>query len=261
MTFGARTTLAALLISTSPAYAGTSATIPSPNWPDGFTTRVEALALLQTFNAQLLSNDSATATLEQWCAVHQLSREPRIIAERVAGVEKPPTAEQRRDLGVSDTVPVHYRRVRLLCGATVLSEADNWYLPGRLTPEMNDLLDKTDTPFGKAVQTLRFRRHTISAKLLWQPLPESWEVSADAMNQEAESLPVSAHAPKQGAVLTLPAQVLEHRAILTLPDGTPFSEVVETYTRNILAFPCPCVPEVWVVAQRLHPLHSGAMKP
>jgi hypothetical protein len=29
--------------------------------------------------------------------------------------------------------------------------------------------------------------------------------------------------------------VLEHRAILSLPDGTPFSEVVETYTANVLA--------------------------
>jgi hypothetical protein len=32
---------------------------------------------------------------------------------------------------------------------------------------------------------------------------------------------------------------LEHRAILTLPDGTPFSEVVESYTANVLAFPVP----------------------
>jgi hypothetical protein len=35
--------------------------------------------------------------------------------------------------------------------------------------------------------------------------------------------------------LCTPAQVLRHRALLTLPDGTPFSEVVETYTSNVLA--------------------------
>jgi hypothetical protein len=35
----------------------------------------------------------------------------------------------------------------------------------------------------------------------------------------------------------MPSKLLEHRAVLTLPDGTPFSEVVETYTDNILAFP------------------------
>jgi hypothetical protein len=33
--------------------------------------------------------------------------------------------------------------------------------------------------------------------------------------------------------------LLEHRAVLTLPDGTPFSEVVETYTNHILDFPAP----------------------
>jgi hypothetical protein len=33
----------------------------------------------------------------------------------------------------------------------------------------------------------------------------------------------------------LPSHVLEHRAVLTLPDGMPFSEVVETYTGNVLA--------------------------
>jgi hypothetical protein len=34
----------------------------------------------------------------------------------------------------------------------------------------------------------------------------------------------------------MPSQLLEHRAVLTLPDGTPFSEVVETYTDKVLAF-------------------------
>jgi hypothetical protein len=258
MTIYARTTLAALLISALPAYADTPATIPPANGPDGFTTRVEVLAQLQTLNTQLLSSASATATLEQWCAVHHLTAQPRIVAERVPGVEKPPTAEQRRDLGAPDTVPVRYRRVKLLCGTTELSEADNWYLPGRLTPEMNELLDKTDTPFGKAVQALRFQRHTISARFLWQPLrqplPESWGLSTDARSDDAESLPWAAHTHR---TLPLPAHVLEHRAVLTLPDGTPFSEVVETYTRNVLAFPCPCVPEVRVLARRPYPLQDG----
>jgi hypothetical protein len=41
------------------------------------------------------------------------------------------------------------------------------------------------------------------------------------------------------AVLTIPSEVLQHRALLTLPDGTPFSEVVETYTAGVLAFQVP----------------------
>jgi hypothetical protein len=36
--------------------------------------------------------------------------------------------------------------------------------------------------------------------------------------------------------------VLEHQAVLVLPDGTPISEVVETYTEQVLAFPQPRTP-------------------
>lgn len=188
--------------------------------------RVEALALLQTLNADLLSHDSATLTLERWCDSHHLASPPRIVAERVAGIDKPPTEEQRRELGVTAAEPVRYRRVRLLCGAVPLSEADNWYVPSRLSPEMNRLLESTDTPFGRAVQALHFQRHTLSARLLWQPLPEGWEMSPLA-------------ASRASGQLTVPPGVLEHRAVLTMPDGTPFSEVVETYSANVLAFPAP----------------------
>jgi chorismate-pyruvate lyase len=122
-------------------------------------------------------------------------------------VEKAPTAEQRRILRVS-TEPVRYRRVQLRCGDHVLSEAENWYVPSRLTPDMNKALDTTNIPFGRAVQDLHFTRHTLSAKLL-----------------------------------QIPTEVLEHRAVLTLPDGTPFSTVIETYTDDVLAFPEPPAPK------------------
>jgi hypothetical protein len=65
----------------------------------------------------------------------------RIIAERVKDADKQATAEQLQLLGVSPSVAVRYRRVRLRCGAYVLSEADNWYVPARLTDDMNRLLD------------------------------------------------------------------------------------------------------------------------
>ena len=54
-----------------------------PAWQDDYTTRLEALALLQTLNAELLSNDSATLTLDRWCATHKLATPARIVAERV----------------------------------------------------------------------------------------------------------------------------------------------------------------------------------
>ncbi len=92
-------------------------------------SRVEALALLQTLNADLLSHDSATLTLERWCGVHRLASPARIVAVRVADVDKPASPEQRRELAVNSTEPIRYRRVKLLCGTVVLSEADNWYVP------------------------------------------------------------------------------------------------------------------------------------
>ena len=120
-------------------------------WQESFTARLEALALLQTLNAELLSHDSATLTLDRWCAAHRLASSARIVAVRAAGAEQAPTDEQRQLLDVSATEAIRYRRVRLICGDHVLSEADNWYVPARLTAEMNRLLDTTDIAFGRAV--------------------------------------------------------------------------------------------------------------
>jgi chorismate-pyruvate lyase len=211
-----------LLWSTAGADGSTSA--QTRNWSANFVSRLEALALLETLNSELLSNNSATLTLEHWCDVHHLASPPRIVAVRVSDMDNPVSPGQRQELHVTPTEPVSYRRVRLKCGAVVLSEADNWYVPSRLMPEMNKLLDTTDTPFGRAVQALHFQRRTLSAKVLWRPLPEGWEMNAASIN---------------AAVVPMPATLLEHRAVLTLPDGTPFSEVVESYTADVLAFPVP----------------------
>jgi chorismate-pyruvate lyase len=209
-------TLIALAAGVLPAWAGTSSAQSAALEP------LEASLLLQTLNANLLSHDSATLTLERWCAEHRLAQVPKIVAERDRAADKAPTDEQRQQLGVKPTDSVRYRRVKLVCGDLVLSEADNWYVPDRLTPEMNKLLDTTDTPFGKVVQPLHFQRHTISAQLLARLLPENWWES---------SPPALTELSRQSC---LPPYVLEHRAVLTLPDGTPFSEVVETYSANVL---------------------------
>jgi hypothetical protein len=202
-----------------------SADEPAP-WPDSPVGRLEALALIESLNADLLAHDSATLTIERWCADHRLADPARIVAERVSDPAKPASAEVRAALDVKPDEPLGYRRVRLKCGDHVLSEADNWYVPARLTPEMNHALETTDTPFGKAVAALHFRRHTLSADVLWRPLPKGWEMGATP-------------APKEAGALTIPDHVLEHRAVLSTPDGEPFSEVVETYTSEVLAFPPP----------------------
>jgi hypothetical protein len=223
MTAALRDLAAALLLLVTTAVA--PAAEPAP-WPDSFTGRLEALALIETLNADLLAHDSATLTIERWCADHRLADPARIVAERVRDADKPASAEVRAALDVKPNEPLGYRRVRLKCGDRVLSDADNWYVPARLTPEMNHTLETTDTPFGKAVSALHFRRHTLSADVLWRPLPKGWEMGAAGASDEA-------------GALTIPDHVLEHRAVLSTPDGQPFSEVVETYTGEVLAFPPP----------------------
>jgi hypothetical protein len=212
-----RVLLTALLLAGAPAYA--------QSIPDTFTARVEAVALLQTLNADLLSHPSATLTLERWCGDHHLASEGRIRAELVRGQDKPADIRVRSDLAVGPDEPVRYRRVRLSCGDHVLSEADNWYVPARLTPDMNRLLDETDTPFGRAVLSLGFTRRTLSAELLWHPLDPGWEMRPLA--------------PPSAGSLTIPDQILQHRGLLTTKDGQPFCEVVETYQRAMFAFPWP----------------------
>jgi chorismate-pyruvate lyase len=183
--------------------------------------RVEALALLQTLNANLLSHDSATLTLERWCADHHLANPPRIVAQRVTDMAKPIPDDLRTRLAVAADEPIRYRHVRLVCGKRVLSEADNWYVPSRLSAEMNRQLDTTDEPFGKVVQPLGFQRRTLSAELLWSPLPAGWEMSAPPVEREP---------------LRIPQAVLRHEAVLYTSAQVPFSALVETYTNQLLDF-------------------------
>jgi len=112
----------------------------------GLVARLKAALLLEALNAELLSHASATSTLEAWCATYSLAVPPKIVAERVLEVDEAPTDEQRRELRMTRTDTVRYRRVKLRCGTLVLSEADNWCVPEHLTPEMNRLLDTSDTP-------------------------------------------------------------------------------------------------------------------
>ena len=192
-------------------------------WRDTFESRLEILALLQTINGRILAASSATRTLEEWCGEHRMAGDPKIVATKVAGVRKEPTAEQLQRLGVRDASEVEYRRVELRCGMHVFSEADNWYVPGRLTPEMNALLTTTDTPFGRAVQSLAPYRRTIAVTMLWMPLPRGWE------QQQRPRF-------SRRRTLVLPAEVFQHRAVLYTADHVPFSEVVETYRSELLAF-------------------------
>jgi len=169
------------------------------------TPMSEVRRIVAQLNADLLTHDSATATLQRWCADRHLADPPTIVARRVLRQDKPATAEVRALLHAAPGEPIRYRRVALACGEHVLSNADNWYRPGALTAQMNAELDSTDHPFGTVVKPLAFHRQTLSAVVLMSP---------------------SAHRP--------PDAVIRHKAVLETPDGAPFSLVVETYTKDVL---------------------------
>jgi chorismate-pyruvate lyase len=198
---------------------------PLPRWPDAYQSRVEILALLQSLNADILAASSATRSLESWCGSHHMADEAKVVATQVTGASKPPSAEQLARLDVQDASHVRYRRVELRCGTHLLSEADNWYVPSRLTPEMNALLETTTTPFGKVVAPLHPYRRTFAAVLLWSPLPAGWE-------QRGTTTP-AAH-PRRA--LAMPKELLQHRAVLYTEGHVPFSEVVETYQSQLFDF-------------------------
>ncbi len=86
-------------------------------------------------------------------------------------------------------------------------------------------METTDTPFGKAVQALNPSRQTFAVEVLWSPLPEGWETKG------LGSVPVT------GGALPIPPRLFEHRALLYTADRVPFSEVDETYSGAVLAFP------------------------
>lgn len=155
---------------------------------------------LPRFETVLAANDSATAALGQWCEDRNIAQPPVIRALADRGASSAPSPAVLATLGVSSHTQVAYRHVRLACGNTVLSVAHNWYVPARLTSEMNQTLQTTETPFGKVVAPLGFRRERLTSQ--------------------------------RGRAAECPAvTVLSHRAVLRVAGGNAISLVVECYTK------------------------------
>jgi len=151
--------------------------------------------------AAIVGGASASAILQGWCADHGL---PPLTARRDRAAVKPPTPAVLAALGVRPGEPVGYRRVRLACGMVILSEADNWYVPARLTRQMNRQLAANDAPFGLVTRPLHFTRHTL----------------------RATRAPDGDH-------------ILEVTALLVSATGAPFSYVIEDYRRELASKSAP----------------------
>lgn len=149
-------------------------------------------------NAELLRGRTATEVLEARCAALGLADVPRVHAQvrRDRLVAGEGAARRRLD---AEGERLGYRRVYLMCGEHVLSEALNWYVAGRLTPAMNEALETSDVPFGRVILPLGPSRRTVSTRVLWDG---------------------------NGAA---PATVLRHRALVIDGQGRPLAEVIENY--------------------------------
>ena len=94
-------------LATTPLFA-VRPTVAGTPVSDDFLTRLEAVALVQTLNGEILASRSATLTLEKWCDDHRLAGigDAKIVA-RSTGIEpKAATAEQRHKLGIGPEVEV-----------------------------------------------------------------------------------------------------------------------------------------------------------
>lgn len=181
--------------------------------------RRRMLVQLQTLNADLLSQDSATAVLQSLCD----RRDPgssRIRARKISVVDNSPDVENiRHQMGAPAGATVRHRRVDLMCGDLVLCRADNWYLPDQLTDEMNAQLLASETPFGVVVRALRFQRQTLSSALLFEPMSTGYD-DCSAADWDHIAFP--------------PEDVLQHRAMLRTREGRTFALLLETYTKQVL---------------------------
>jgi hypothetical protein len=164
-------------------------------------------SLLDAFEANLAAHASATEALRQWCQTRGIADAAQITARFVPGNDAPPPPGLRTTLGVSEAEPLGYRHVQLVCGDVVLSQAHNWFVPARLTADMNRQLAQTNRPFGRVAADLNFSRQPIASARRGAPACPAGAISA-------------------------------HRALLRLPDGSGLALVVECYTAANLA-PAP----------------------
>ena len=180
---------------------------------------VLTLDLLERLRSDLIATDSATETLRHWCKRRGIAPDPKINARVVERGQGSISEAIKRRL-MLERGDAMYRRVDLICGDRTLSEAKIWYAPSRLTPQMNELLGTTDTPFGAVVKDLLPRRKTIRVRRLWK----AWRQAPGALSDAERCSEMR---------LEVPLLVLELSALVTTSENQPIAAVVERYRRDL----------------------------
>ena len=165
------------------------------------TDTSDTAALVWALNTRLIAGATATETLLAWCDEHGLSEGPITveIRQRFAPALVPDEVLPALEPGPGDGI--HYRQVRLMRGSLPLAAAENWFVPQRLTADMNEALNRTNVPFGHVIAPLQPLRRTLAVN----PQPHA-EI------------------------------ILVHSAVILSRLGTALALVKESYFSDLVAF-------------------------
>ena len=174
---------------------------------------------LNRLNEELVLTPSASITLQNRCDRKNPAQGIKLTAKPMPIAPKPSTPAIRALLKAGPDEVIRFRHVLLSCGAEVFSEADNWYVPGRLDRELNWALDNSRTPFGILVRKLNPVRINLSSEAFLPDNPKTSELTngGEARSDEIE----------------IPQIIMKHRAILQTERG-PISLVEEHYYEALL---------------------------
>ncbi|MBF9232207.1 hypothetical protein [Microvirga alba] len=184
------------------------------------TTPPDVEALIRELSARIAHARTATATLQVWCEEHGLSQGPitakRLHEDRTSTIGD----EQLPELGALPDESICHRRVQLVRGGLPLVEADNWFMPSRLPPEMRGILETTDLPFGVVIAPLNPSRRTCSIR---------FRAPGDGRRGETS---LAAHGDEPWS----PETILEHRAVVISGRGIPLAVVREYFRAELVSF-------------------------
>ncbi len=170
-------------------------------------------AMAQDLDKRLSKGTTATATLQAWCEEHSLSTGAITVICHHQGNAVALGQDVLEALKVLPGEPIVYRRVQLVRADVPLVEAENWFLPQRLLPRMNETLATTKLPFGQVIAPLAPSRRT-----LYRCFPSY------ALDQDGQQPP---------------EVILEHTAVVISEGGVPLALVKERFRSELVSFSLP----------------------
>jgi len=113
---------------------------------------------------------------------------PPVVVRRLAVDVLPDDTPARAALRPEPDAALRFRRVRLIAAGIEAAEGALWYLPARLWPGMEAVLEATDTPFGAVVAPMGPRRVTLRAEMGDAGAEHSLVVTATVLSAQGEPI-------------------------------------------------------------------------